>query len=571
MPLLTSSKYLVILIATTSFLLLLLSMSRELNIYDESVVSLDGILVLKGDILHRDFYANYGPGQYYALAFLYYLFGKGFFVERIYALVIRAGLIGVLFYIVRAQCSILVALIFTTMGGLWLLGIGYYLYPIFPCMLISLIGSYLVTRVSETKLFISWQTAGAGVCTGLTALFRYDVGFFVLIIHFLSIAVLISITYPGSTRICQTIRVYAAYGLGTAVVFLPVAIAFLIVSSIKPFIADIVDFSTKYYPAMRGLPFPGMTDIRTHPMQASVYLPLLAGALAMAQFILLVRRGDTTAAPHSTRHYSLEYLTVFGLSACILFLKGIVRVSPLHMMMGIFPGLIVFAVLVDLWWRRGLLMRSAAVLLTVFAGRFPIAISKGEIMESARVKDRSIAGWLAIKAGLFSARDGNGETCDSGPASDIAKIPYDYARVANYIAAQTQPNERILVALNRHDKIFINPIVLYIAAGRLPGTHWHQFDPGLQTRADIQSAIIDEINKNKVRWVVRDASFDDVEEPNESARSSGVFLLDHYLDENFRPVASSGKVVVWLANREAPIVSENIGKCEATPLRTKSE
>jgi hypothetical protein len=148
-------------------------------------------------------------------------------------------------------------------------------------------------------------------------------------------------------------------------------------------------------------------------------------------------------------------------------------------------------------------------------------------------------------------------------AEPLAKLPEDYARVANYLHARARPNERILAALDRHDTTYENPVALYFAAGLLPGTHWHQFDPGLQTRADIQANIVRDLARYNVRWVVRDASFDDIREPNQSSRSSGVFVLDHYLADHYRPVAASGKVAVWLLNSEpAPLPMSPRGKCE---------
>ena len=181
-------------------------------------------------------------------------------------------------------------------------------------------------------------------------------------------------------------------------------------------------------------------------------------------------------------------------------------------------------------------------------------------MQVSSAKDRSIAGWLALRAGLITRPADAQKICEAGPASGIAKLSPAYSRVATYLAARTWPDERIFVALDRHDKIYANPVALYFAAGRLPGTHWHQFDPGLQTRADIQTAIIGDLQRNRVRWVVRDASFNNVNEPNGSARSSGITLLDRYLDKNYRLVASSGKLAIWLAN----------GKLRSPPFRSKS-
>jgi hypothetical protein len=229
------------------------------------------------------------------------------------------------------------------------------------------------------------------------------------------------------------------------------------------------------------------------------------------------------------------------------------------------PALIVLAILVDLWLQRRSAMRLASTVVMLIALVPAARQAKAELHEIRWVKDSSIAGWLALRAGLITLPAAARETCDAGPASGIAKLSPEYSRVATYLGARTRPHERIFVALDRHDKIFANPVSLYFAVGRLPGTHWHEFDPGLQTRADIQLKIISDLEHNQVRWVVRDASFDGANEPNGSARSSGIKLLDHYLDRNYRAVASSGKVAIWLANGETPIAALPIEKCDAVP------
>jgi hypothetical protein len=551
-------------VAIFSFVVLLLVMHRDLGMFDEGIVLSDAMRVLHGDIIHRDFYSIYGPGQYYAVAAMFRFFGENFMAARLYDLVIKAAVLATLFYILVRQCPLLITLIFTAAGGMWL-GTGAHLYPIFPCMLLSLIGSYLVTRVGEGAP-VSPAIVGAGACTGLTALFRYDIGFFLLIAHILSIAMLIAVSRLREARGLRFLTVAAAYGGGTAAVFAPAAIVFLVVSPLGPFLSDIVDYPTKYYALMRGLPFPGLHAIRAVPSEAAVYLPLLAGGLALTHLIQLAVQRIASAASRPCDNLDVAHLIVFGSTAVLLFLKGVVRPQAVHMLLGIIPALVVFAILVKLWWRRGTAMRVAAtvVLLLVL---FPAAYAAmRSIYGSLLVKDRSTAAWLVLQAGLITLPAAEQQTCESGPASGIAKLSPDYSRVATYLGAHTRKDERIFAALGRHDKIMGNSVSLYFAVGRLPGTHWHQFDPGLQTRADIQAAIIGDLRRNRVRWVVRDASLDDVNEPNGSSQSSGITLLDRYLDTNYRLVAASGKVAIWLANGETPVAVHSVGECEAAPV-----
>ena len=414
---------------------------------------------------------------------------------------------------------------------------------------------------------MSPRIVSAGACAGLTALFRYDVGFLLSVAHLASMAVIIALSRPRGNRIYQVLMAAVAYSGGAAAVFVPAAVIFLIVSPVGPFLADIVDYPTKYYALMRGLPFPRLHSIRAALSDGAVYLPVLAAGLALSELIHITFRRVGSAASQSDDDRAVPYLIVFGSTSVMLFLKGVVRTSPIHMLLGIIPALVVFALLMELWWRRNGAMRIAATLLLVLISTPAAFAAMHELHTSVRVEDRSIAGWLALQAGLIMPPADTRDACETGPASGIAKLSPDYSRVANYLGTHTRPDERILVALDRHDKIFENPVGIYFAADRLPGTHWHQFDPGLVTRADIQAAIIGDLQRNHVRWVVRDASFDDVNEPNGSAQSSGITLLDRFLDANYRPVAASGKVTIWLKNRETPIALRPAGACEATPLR----
>jgi hypothetical protein len=58
------------------------------------------------------------------------------------------------------------------------------------------------------------------------------------------------------------------------------------------------------------------------------------------------------------------------------------------------------------------------------------------------------------------------------------------------VGEHTKDNEVIFSGLTRHDKIFSNDIMIYFVAKRGPVTKWHQFDPGLQTTATIQTEIV---------------------------------------------------------------------------------
>jgi hypothetical protein len=70
------------LIFTCSFVFLAIAINREVNVYDEALILVGASRFATGAILHRDFYANYGPAQFYASAGLFKMFGTSVLVER---------------------------------------------------------------------------------------------------------------------------------------------------------------------------------------------------------------------------------------------------------------------------------------------------------------------------------------------------------------------------------------------------------------------------------------------------------------------------------------------------------
>jgi len=75
---------------------------------------------------------------------------------------------------------------------------------------------------------------------------------------------------------------------------------------------------------------------------------------------------------------------------------------------------------------------------------------------------------------------------------------------------------------------------------RKSATKWHHFDPGLQTSAPIQQEMVGELQRAKPKLIVIVSDWAEAQEPNDSALSSGVTVLDDYLRQAFEPVATFG-------------------------------
>lgn len=170
-------------IATVTFFLL---MDRSINVYDEGVILTGAMRVLNGEMIHRDFYANYGPANFYLLAWMFKLFGSTIFVERMLDLIIRAAIVVSVFHIISQSCNSRYATIGSLLVGLWLASVGNYGYPVYPALLLALLSVQMLIHFTTNNqqdyhLFI------AGIFTGLCAFFRYDIGFLVMVANIASI------------------------------------------------------------------------------------------------------------------------------------------------------------------------------------------------------------------------------------------------------------------------------------------------------------------------------------------------------------------------------------------------
>lgn len=550
--------WLTVVIGLTALLVFVMTMPRELNLFDEGLILTGAMRVLEGALVHRDFYSSYGPAQYYAVAAALHLGSDDFLAARAWDLAIRAGIVANIFWVISRVTTLPWALMFAAIATLWLMSAGGYLYPIFPSLLLALVAASLLLDVAKRPP-VSWATFAAGGCVGAAALFRYDVGFFLMISFLLSATMLIAKAGANRSSLKNLALFVLTFGVGIAVVFLPPAVAFLFSSPVRFFYEDIVAYSIDHYARMRALPFPSFGDLQRDTADFAAYIPIVALVLAALEFAPRVFEARASSLRNGGLSPSTACLITFTCLTGALLLKGLVRVSPLHMLLATLPSLVLFALVTERLRRGGAVHRTAAGLLVLIVAVAPMAMEKREILRSIAHPERTL-----ISAILAGRPPGAIDRCMRGPGSGSALVDRDLAQAAHFIAARTRSDEAILSALDRHDKIYLNSVALYFAAGRRPATHWYQFDPGLQTRADIQTAMVRELRDGAVNWIVRDARFSHVSEPNGSALSSGVKILDTYIDRNYRPVVAFGKVSVWLRKGVTPTLYGPPSDCVAT-------
>ena len=529
-------------------------MDATVGTYDEGLVLVGADRVLHGEIPYRDFWTLYGPGSYYLLAGLFKLFGEFALVERGFDVAAKAAIATLVVALVLQFGRRSVAL------GAGVLSLGLLLYlrsysaPLFPAMAASLATVLALHRSSidgrPTPAFL------AGVTLAFTTCFRHDLGAYTLLAAGLF---MIRLRWDASTgprrgRVLATLGWVAA---GYAISLAPVVAFFAFNVPAAELYRDFVDTPLSVYPQVRALPFPSIVDALSSAVQSRspaklgplvVYLPLVVIGGAVAAEFLAHRSPRATETGDASAENALARNRLFGLLillGALFFIKGLVRVSPLHMGASLILSVAVLGAAIararNPMWR--LVLASTAGLACVALLAKPIITamerSAGGTATAALLSDR----WMSHAAALCSQ--------PVVPRLRCLQLEPGTSAVASYLLQHGASGQRVYVGLGRHDKIFAANLTLTFAAEVIAPTRWHDLHPGIQTRDDVQAQMIRELSAQPLAYVVLDSEWDDVSEPNESARSSGVTALDDYLVTHFAPVFRAGALTV-LEPRERP-------------------
>lgn len=538
-------------LSLVALLYLTLCMKRDVNYYDEGLILFGAARVLDGAIPHRDFYTAYGPGQFYVLAALYKVFGTSILVERAWDTVVRCCIVVPVFIIVGQVAPRRLAVLTAAASLVWLASFGFYGYPVFPALAAALAGlAFLAPALGGVRL--SSRLAAAGVFAGVTLLFRYDVGFFTFGAECAILALSVWFQTRGRAEcLPATMRALILFGLGFAVVVAPITVAFAFSGAIPDLVFDVLIFQTQFYVKMRSLPFPDLSSLWAHPMGFAVYLPLVLCAAAVPTMVAVARypgEDEIVGSRPTARPALLWTLVALVVLTLILFGKGVVRVSTIHMAMAVIASLAVAGVMSQSIPGRGPLGRSLVVLGLLASS----VLTLGCLYIGLREAAQNVA-WARDPASWELSAS------DAPPVSGSCSMPRGLERLACfrtneaimetilYVQQRTSPDDQVFVGLSRHDKISINDVLLYFAMNRKSATKWHEFNPGLQTSAPIQHEMVGELERAKPKLIVIEAIGADVQEPNDSAFSSGVTVLDDYLRQAFEPIATFGSNIVLRA------------------------
>ncbi len=494
-----------------SLVFLMLCMNRTVSVYDEALLLEGAVRVLEGAVPHRDFYALYGPGQFYVLAGLYKIFGVSVLVERFWDTLVCGCIVVLVFVVVSQVARRPIALVAAVASLVWLTSFGGYGSPMFPALAASmawlaLLAPALARGGPATRLIM------AGVCAGVALLFRYDVGVAIFGTGCALLGFSAWCRNEAAAQCFRTLyRTVMLFGAGFAIVVVPLAAAFAFYGVIPDLIFQVVVFPARSYAKTRSLPFPRRWVLRADPAEfIGVYLPLATCAAAVPTLVAIVRRrpisrGVEESAASGSDRWAIPPWTLLTLVVLtlVLYAKGLVRVSVIHMSMALIVALALAATLTQPVTGRRLFGRGAVLAAVMACTLLTLFFAHADLHNALRniAWSRNPASWEQSATGMPPA---SGSCCMPDGLQQMACSPMsvDTFNTIRYVQQHTAADDPIFVGLSRHDKVFINDMLLYFATNRRPATKWYHFDPGLQTSAPIQQAMVGELQRARPRLIV---------------------------------------------------------------------
>jgi 4-amino-4-deoxy-L-arabinose transferase-like glycosyltransferase len=525
-------------------------MSVYPNLYDEGIILTGAMRVMAGQVPHRDFYANYGPAQFYMLATLFKIFGPSLLLERIFDIFLKALLVVVIYLLLSRYARRWIVL--TTCGAIvfWLFGLfdSSFGVAIIPVALLNVVAIMLIASAFHPHASKGRMIA-AGAIGGLATLFRYDTGFALVAVSACVIASAICPALPGALpRLRMFVLIFGAYLLGFAIVILPSVSYYLAVAPMHPLVHDIILYPSKYYHAGRNVPFPPIT-LRQFDNAVIYSIILLIGValwISLPKLFRVDKRAQSVFWNQSGAPNVYGFLFAFGVLGLAMYAKGLVRVQLIHLFLALIPAVLILAVALE---HRHSLPRYLRLAIVSFASLFAVSSVWSTLREIKNV--RLVHGSLP-EAFRSSATKRSSQLhvqwCDQKTplTQGLCFLPDDdHIRAIEFISTHTTAQQSLFVGLSHHDRIYSNDDLIYFATQRLPATHWSHFDPGLQNRSDIQAEMVHELESNAPPYIVRDAEFDLIREPNDSSKSTGVTILDRYLDAQYQWVCTFGELSIW--------------------------
>lgn len=524
-----------------SFFYLLIGFNQDINIYDEGSFVYGATRVLNGDFPYRDFWTLYTPAQFYMLGGLFKLFGASIIVERFWSTIIIFVLSLTVYLVNRKLVSQKIAL---TTWFLMVILIGEYEFfanAMPSALLFSLLSSLCLLNFLFQRHRI-WLIL-SGLSVSAATLFRQDLGFYTFISEILVIIpfVFINLTLKEMSilnRFLKVVKVVFPYLLGMVGTLLPAFIYFLSVVSLDEIRYAFVTYPLTIWANVRSLPYPTPIPNPIHLFTGVLspisyansfldhvpfYFPLLIYTVAIITLIIRICKGRV-----DWKQIEVWSIILFILLGVTFFNCARVRSDFPHLLPTLIPAVILFGVFLSNIPHIGK-FHSVLLLLAFLIGFF-IVIKP--IYEKTHIMVKSFFQPPPFSFDLDRCR---GIYCDQNGLT--------YQKAIKYIQRNVPEGEKIFIGNIRHDRTRVTDIMFYFLSNRHSATKYYLLEPGFATLTTVQKKIINDIEMQQVRYIV--LRNDNVEEPNESSKSSGIRNLDNFIQDKFILVQQFGDYTIW--------------------------
>jgi hypothetical protein len=459
-----------------------------INPHDEGLMLQAGERIADGQLPYRDFYANYGPGQYFLIGGLDAVFGPSLLTWRIVRVLLDAGVAVLAYALVRRDAPEPLAL------GAWVAVAAVMAYPSIPhpnptALALAFGGLLLAER----------RPVWAGAVAGVAIAFRLDLG----------LAALAGVALLAGER-----RAAARAALTGAAVAL-VLMAPVVIAAPGDFWDQTIGFALDEQ-GLQRLPLPGAWEGGFEPNKMlEFYAPylLLAGS-AVWLGVAVVRRLPL-------RLWAPAPLAAAG----VIYLLARADVYHLVPLAAVLPVLLATAAA-----REGRTVWAVA-LVTV------VALIAIQGLDRKRIQ-------LLDPPPLA--------TIDIDVADGVKASPREarsLEQLTDYVRERVPPGDPVFVANPRFDLVTVGNPLVYVLVGRPNPTRYDVMQPGVVTTAPVQREIVGDLERARPRLVIRWLSpLADRPEDNGAGESTGVRILDRYLERTYAPQRRFGDYLV-LARR----------------------
>ena len=541
MSFLSKQKFELCILGFLSLAYCLLGFNLGINIFDEGMQVYGAVRILNGDIPFKDFFYLYPPGQIYLIAGLFKFFGNTLMTLRLWLIILSSLFSLLVYYIsllfIRKRSAIIV-------WFLSLIWISSYrpispMVSLLPLVFISCLYMVYFFRKENPRYLLL-----AGLFAGLCLLFKQEHGVFIIIGE-LFLFFLFSIEESNKDltgNILNFLKLVKWYLTGLGIILVPAAIFILSVVPIRDLEYHFMTFPlTKYaqfYSLRYPAPFPNLAYLFSHILslqdfiwqiiqRIAYYFPMTVYLTAAFTIGFRMLKGILKNSP------AVWGLRLFIILGILFHIHGFIR-GNLHMLRPtFFFAFIVFCYLTDnISVSRKTALITFISILFVFAMVFIPLVEKSQFLYENLPSPFSFN--LPRAKGIIW--DERGET---------------YEKLVRYIQEKTAEEERIFVGNIRHDLIFTNDVMLYYLSERQSATKYHELESAIMANRAIQEAIISDIQKYRVRYVV--LWKDDFPQPRPgglSGKSNGVFVLDNFIRKEFTPVTDYPSYTVLKRNSE---------------------